>query len=78
MLDVDRTSRDEVEKLKNCPSSGSSGREKSHIVPVTHDSSANMRSWVGSFANLALIKPVWTDMLDHPALAHLQNSPGDQ
>lgn len=78
LLDVDRTSRDEVEKLKNCPSSGSSGRGKSHIVPVTHDSSANMRSWVGSFANLALIKPVWTDMLDHPALAHLQNSPGDQ
>ena len=42
------------------------GRE---IMLVTYDPSASMRRWASAFSSIILLKPVYADTLDHPALA---------
>ncbi|MEO0441150.1 MAG: sensor histidine kinase [Pseudomonadota bacterium] len=73
LLDADKMSREEFEARKDCRPCNGNVQDHKQVVPVTHDSSASLRSWVGSFANLVLIKPLWTDMLDHPAVKNLRN-----
>ncbi|MEM8917524.1 MAG: sensor histidine kinase [Pseudomonadota bacterium] len=73
LVDADKMSREEFEARKDCWPCKGNEQDHKQVVPVTHDSSASLRSWVGSFANLVLIKPLWTDMLDHPAVKNLRN-----
>ncbi|WP_074206318.1 sensor histidine kinase [Parasphingorhabdus marina] len=73
LVDVDEISRREFEDQHLCMSCGDRKQDNTQIIPVTHDNSASMRSWIGSFSDLGLVKPVWSDMLDHPAVQNVQN-----